>query len=82
LKKINSYKNSAHDCQTFGIRVAFAVAKLKNRKAKVQEMKAKIDEFVIEKSKAPTKIGINLLIANCSKGEDINMLKKIKKSSR
>jgi len=31
LKKINSYKNSAQDCQTLGINVAFAQAKLKNK---------------------------------------------------
>jgi hypothetical protein len=46
-------------------------------------MKTKSDEFVIEKSNVPIKIGIILLIENCSKGEKINIEYKglVKKSS-
>jgi hypothetical protein len=62
-----------------GTRVAFPIAKLKNKKASVQEIMAKMDEFVTEKSKKPIKIGITLLIENCSRGEKIN-IKKEKKS--
>lgn len=80
LKKINSYKNSAVVCQTLGIRVAFATAKLKKRKATAQEMIAKIEEFVIEKSSRPIKMGITLLIENCSSGEKIDIKIKKRKS--
>ena len=48
---------------------AFATAKLKKRKASKQAKNTKTEEFVIEKSKVPIKIGINLLIENCSRGE-------------
>jgi len=41
----------------------------KIKKATEQEIITKTVEFVIEKSKLPKKIGINLLIENCSKGE-------------
>jgi len=34
-----------------------------------QDNNTKIVEFVIEKSKFPMKIGINLLIENCSNGD-------------
>jgi len=42
----------------------------------VQEIKTKIEEFVIEKSSCPRKIGIKRLIENCSKGEKRNIEKK------
>jgi hypothetical protein len=35
----------------------------------VQDTKTNRDELVIEKSRVPIKIGIILLIENCSKGE-------------
>jgi len=39
----------------------------------VQERKTRIEEFVIEKSREPIKIGINRLIENCSNGEKNNI---------
>jgi len=60
--------------------VAFATAKLKKRKATAQEMIAKIEEFVIEKSSRPIKMGITLLIENCSSGEKIDIKIKKRKS--
>jgi hypothetical protein len=46
-------------------------------------MKTKSDEFVIEKSNVPIKIGIILLIENCSKGEkkDIKSIKNEKSNN-
>jgi hypothetical protein len=60
---------SAVLCHEDGINFAFAQAKLKNKKARVQDKITSIVEFVIEKSKGPKNIGINLLIENCSKGD-------------
>jgi hypothetical protein len=76
LKKMNSYRNSALVCQTFGTRVALAIAKLKNKKHTRQATTANIDELVIEKSKKPIKIGKTLLIENCSNGEK-KVIKKV-----
>jgi len=39
----------------------------------VQDTKTNKEELVIENSKVPIKIGINLLIENCSKGEEKNI---------
>ncbi len=63
-------------CHADGNNFAFEQAKLKKRNAVVQEIKTKIEEFVIEKSNWPRKIGIKRLIENCSKGEKINIEKK------
>jgi len=68
--------NSAVLCQADGNNFAFEQAKLKKRNAVVQEIKTKIEEFVIEKSSCPRKIGIKRLIENCSKGEKRNIEKK------
>jgi hypothetical protein len=56
------------------------MAKLKNKKQTTQAITANIDEFVIEKSKKPIKMGTILLIENCSSGEKkiIKILKKSK----
>lgn len=78
MKKMNSYKNSAFVCHTFGTSVALAIAKLKNKKQKTHAITANIDEFVIEKSKKPIKIGTILLIENCSNGEK-KIIEKLKK---
>jgi hypothetical protein len=61
--------------------LAFATAKLKNKKATRQEKNTKIDEFVIEKSKTPINNGMILLIENCSRGDPkiIEIRKKTKK---
>ena len=56
-------------CQPDGIIFALATPKLKNKNANKQAKKTKIAEFVIEKSKTPKNIGINLLIENCSNGD-------------
>lgn len=69
-------------CQAEGINFAFAIAKLKNKKATVHEIITKIDEFVIDKSKDPKVIGMILVIVNCSKGEKKHQKKTIKKKSR
>jgi len=63
-------------CQAEGINLAFAMAKLKNKKAILQDIITKIDEFVIEKSKDPKAIGIILVIVNCSNGEKKDIKKK------
>tara|TARA_B110000046_G_scaffold140434_1_gene146991 strand:- start:366 stop:632 length:267 start_codon:yes stop_codon:yes gene_type:complete len=65
-------------CQAEGINFAFAIAKLKNKKATVHEIITKIDEFVIDKSKDPKVIGMILVIVNCSKGEK-NIKKRLLK---
>jgi hypothetical protein len=61
--------NSAVLCHADGINFALAQAKLKKRKAVAEDKNTRTVEFVIEKSRLPIKIGINLLIENCSKGE-------------
>ena len=44
--------------------------------AREQAKNTKIVEFVIEKSKKPKCNGINLLIENCSRGENIDLKQK------
>lgn len=71
--------NSAVLCQAEGINFAFAIAKLKNKKATLHEMITRIEEFVIDRSKVPKTIGIILVIVNCSKGEKNIKNKPLKK---
>jgi hypothetical protein len=66
--------NSAQLCQPDGTNLALATAKLKNKKAIKQEKNTRIEEFVIEKSKTPIKIGMILLIENCSSGDAKNII--------
>lgn len=70
---MNSYKNSAIDCHTVGISVAFDTAKLQKRKQREQLNITKSEELVKEKSKTPIVNGIIFDIENCSKGEKKNI---------
>ena len=74
--------NSAQVCHPEGTSLAFATAKLKKRKAIEQEIKTKIEEFVIEKSRTPRVIGMILLIENCSRGEAKIIKKKNNKKNK